>query len=209
MILARPTDRAMVRPPSADARLLAIAADHLRRFGARRVTVVGVAEEAGMTHANVYRYFPSKEALLDAVASSALKPIETLLSHLASSPDPADDKLERMILALARAYRDLIEGNAAVFAIYAEAVEHNRGVARRHRGRARTLFERVVEEGVATGVFEVRDRQRALSFLTDTLYRFAHPAALQLDSGLPRGAIDLRLATVVKVLLRTLASGTL
>ena len=45
------------------ARLLAIATDHIRRFGAARVTVVAVAEEAGMSHANVYRFFASKAAL--------------------------------------------------------------------------------------------------------------------------------------------------
>ena len=53
---------------SVEVRLLSIAADRLRRHGARGVTVVGVAQEAGMTHANVYRYFPSKAALIDALA---------------------------------------------------------------------------------------------------------------------------------------------
>ena len=46
--------------------LLGIATDHVRRFGIERTTVVAIAREAGMTHANVYRYFPSKEALVDA-----------------------------------------------------------------------------------------------------------------------------------------------
>ena len=41
----------------ADTRLLAIAADHLKHFGPRQVTVVSIADAAGMTHANVYRYF--------------------------------------------------------------------------------------------------------------------------------------------------------
>lgn len=204
MILARPTPARPAERSSANVRLLAIAADHVRRFGARRLTVVAVAEAAGMTHANVYRYFPSREALLDAVANAALRPVEALLSDIAGAPDPADDKLERMVLALARAYRDLLEHDAAAFGIYAEAVEGNRGIARRHRGRARMLFERVVDEGVATGVFSVRDRQRALSFLTDALFRFTHPAAVRLDGSLPRAALEPRLATMVAVALRTL-----
>ena len=44
--------------------------------GSRAVTVVGIAEAAGMTHANVYRYFPSKAALIDAVAARWLKSLE-------------------------------------------------------------------------------------------------------------------------------------
>ena len=53
----------------ADSRLLAIAADQLKEFGPRHITVVGIADAAGMTHANVYRYFANKAALIDAVAA--------------------------------------------------------------------------------------------------------------------------------------------
>jgi AcrR family transcriptional regulator len=64
---------------------------------------VAIAEAAGMTHANVYRYFPSKEALIDAVVDAWIKSVETRLTDIADGPDPSDDKLERMVLALARA----------------------------------------------------------------------------------------------------------
>ncbi len=50
---------------SNEARLVDIARAHVRKFGHARTTVVGVAAEAGMTHANVYRYFSSKSALLE------------------------------------------------------------------------------------------------------------------------------------------------
>ena len=83
--------------PSTDERILGIAAEHVRRFGFERTTVVGVAREAGMTHANVYRYFPSKVALADALTASWLAGVESLLAEAADAPDPADDKLERML----------------------------------------------------------------------------------------------------------------
>ncbi|MFC7396158.1 TetR/AcrR family transcriptional regulator [Chelatococcus sp. GCM10030263] len=190
-----------------DARLITIATDHVRRLGPGRVTVVGVAQAAGMTHANVYRYFPSKQALIDAVVGEALKPIEAVLADIASAPDPADDKLERLVLDLARVYRDLLERDGPVFRLYVSAVEANRAVARRHRGRIRMLVERVVDEGITTGAFEPRDRDRALSFLTDVLYRFTHPAAVLADAGLARDVLDRRLAAVVRVALRALSVG--
>ena len=90
---------------SADHRLLTIAEEHVRRFGVDRLTVVAVAREAGMTHANVYRYFPSKSALADAVSAQWLRALDALLTDAAGSPDPADDKLERMMVALAAALR--------------------------------------------------------------------------------------------------------
>ncbi|MCC2101684.1 MAG: helix-turn-helix transcriptional regulator, partial [Hyphomicrobiales bacterium] len=48
----------------ADARIMEAATTFLRRYGPRRATVVAIAESAGMSHANVYRYFPSKAALI-------------------------------------------------------------------------------------------------------------------------------------------------
>jgi AcrR family transcriptional regulator len=190
-----------------DARLLSVAAEHVRRFGPKRVKVVAVAEDAGMTHANVYRYFASKEALFDAVAAAALTPIESFLSDIASAPDPADDKLERMILALAHGYRDLLDRDPEVFELFAVAVENNRGIARRHLGRARTLFARVVDEGAATGVFPLRDRDAALSLLIDALHRFTHPVAIRLDADRVRSTLRVRLETAVSVVLRALKTG--
>lgn len=134
-------------PPSADARLLAIAADHLRRLGHRQVTVVGVAAEAGMTHANVYRYFPSKTALVDAVAGRWLREVEAELGAIADAPDPADDKLERLLLALASMQREVLARDPHLFAVHRDATVESRPIARRHRGRLRQLVERVIEEG--------------------------------------------------------------
>jgi hypothetical protein len=69
------------------------------------------------------------------------------------------------------------------------------------------LVERVVDEGITTGAFEPRDREGALSFLTDVLYRFTHPSAILADTGVPRDVLDRRLAAVVRVALRALSVG--
>ena len=59
---------------TSEARLVDIVTAHVRKFGHARTSVVGVAADAGMTHANVYRYFSSKTALLDKVVASGLRP---------------------------------------------------------------------------------------------------------------------------------------
>jgi len=86
-------DRAGVRPSSGpdsvEARILEVARAHIRRFGVARATIVGVAHDAGMTHANVYRYFPSKATLFEEITASWLRPIETRLREVADGPAPA------------------------------------------------------------------------------------------------------------------------
>ncbi len=192
-----------------DMRLLALASDHLRLMGAKRLTVVAIAEAAGMTHANVYRYFPSKEALIDAVVDAWIKSVETRLSNIADGPDPSDDKLERMILALARANRDGLAENPALYAAFRDAMVKRRAITRRHRVRVRTLLDRVIEEGVNSGTFEPRDRDRAAVFVLDACFRFVHPVAVDLEADVPQTQFDQRLAAVVKVVLRALASGAI
>lgn len=184
-----------------------VAAEHLARFGPRRLTVVGVAEEAGMTHANVYRYFPSKAELVDAVAGQWLKEVEASLADIADSPDPADDKLERFVLAIARQYRECAQTNPNVFEVYVSAVENSRGVARKHRGRQLRLLERVMEEGVGAEVFNPRDRERAIAFVVDATQRFVNPAMVRIDVRVPRAVLDERLNAVLRVVLRALAVG--
>jgi AcrR family transcriptional regulator len=194
------------REPS-ETRILTVASEHLRTFGLKRFTVVAVAEEAGMTHANVYRYFPSRVALIDAVVDLWLKATERRLADIADGPDPADDKLERLILALAKANRDLLSEDPHLFAALSLAVAKRHAISRRNRTRVRALFERVVDEGIATGVFEPRDRDRAIAFVIDATHRFIHPASLALEADVPLASVDTRLSTLIRVILRVLGSG--
>jgi AcrR family transcriptional regulator len=190
-------------------RLLTLAAEQLRRHGARGVTVVGVAEAAGMTHANVYRYFPSRAALIDAVAARWLKALEVTLAAIADAPDPADDKLERLLLAVAQAQRDLLARDRHLFDVYVDAAETSRAVIRKHRARLRQLVDRVVDEGIATGIFDPRDRDRALAFVTDAVFRFINPVAVRLDADMPEDLFRHRLASAIRAVQRVLTVGIL
>ncbi|WP_134500414.1 TetR/AcrR family transcriptional regulator [Microvirga pakistanensis] len=192
----------------ADSRLLAIAADQLKRLGPRHVTVVGIADAANMTHANVYRYFASKAALIDAVAGQWLRRLEAIIADIADSPDPADDKLERLIQAWARTHRELLKEDRHLFDVYCSATETSRALVRKHRARMRGLIERVLDEGIVTGKFDPRDRERALAFVSDAAYRFINPLTVRLDAEVPQDILDQRLAAMIRVILRSLEIGT-
>ncbi len=168
-----------------ETRILDIAAAHLRREGFDRFRVVSVAAEAGMSHANLYRYFPSKEVLADAVLSRWLKEIERAVLEAAGAPDPADDKLERMLSLVSQGYRTLLMQDAHLFAVFAEAAAEDRVIARRHRTRIRELLERALDEGMSTGVFPPGGRNAVTAFVFDLAHRFIHPVAVQLDRRAP------------------------
>ncbi len=190
-------------------RILETATLHLRRHGALHFSVSAIAREAGMTHANVYRYFPSKAALVEAVTAAWLKPLEADLRAVADGPDPAYDKLERILLALHRAYRAKLDLDPPLFDLFAEAVAKGDGVARKHRIRVQSEIQRIIEEGIAGGAFGLGEPRRALALIVDSTYRFMHPIALGFDREVPAHALTARLERLIKITLRSLASGRL
>jgi AcrR family transcriptional regulator len=192
-----------------EASLVDIARAHVRKFGHARTTVVGVAADAGMTHANVYRYFPSKTALLDEVVASGLRPLEARMREAADGADPAHDKLERMLIAIHRDYRGKLDDDPAVFDLLIEALARDRPSARKHRARVQSEIQRVLEEGVSSGAFAMTDRRRAMSLIFDAAHRFIHPVALRLDSDASAGAVASRFEAVLAMTLRALRTGRL
>lgn len=202
----------MARPPvpePIDVRLVDLTAAHLRRYGLRRTTIVSIAQEAGMSHANVYRYFPSKEALIDAVLDQWLKPIEKGARDIADGPDPAADKLERLASAVFRAYRRKLDEDGAVFQIFAEASAAGRPISRRHRSRIGAEFQRVVEEGVSGGSFQVGDQRGAVLLIADALGRFLNPANVAQDREIPASQLESRMDQIVRILLKAFTGGQL
>jgi len=200
----------LASPPvaeSTEARLLDIARAHVRKFGAARTTIVGIAAEAGMTHANVYRYFPSKGELLEEITASWLRPLEARLREAADGADPAYDKLERMLLAVHRTYRQKLESDPALFDLLIDALAKERPSARKHRSRVQSEIQRVVEEGIASGAFAMADRRRALSLIFDAAHRFIHPVALKLDKDAPAAPLAGRFEKIVSMVLRALRTG--
>lgn len=179
----------------------------VRHFGAARMTIVSVARDLGMTHANVYRYFPSKLALLDAITAQWLKPLEANLRVSAEAPDPAYDKLERVLFLLHRTYRDKFAEDPQVFGLFAEAVVEGRGVARKHRNAVQSTLQRIVEEGIAADAFKTTDHRRALGLIFDATHRFIHPVPVQMDGDIPRVLIDQRFERLNKLVVRAIVTG--
>jgi AcrR family transcriptional regulator len=186
------------------ARIMAAAGEQLRRHGVRRFTVVDVAHAAGMTHPNVYRYFTSKTALIDALVTSWLKPLEERIETVVGAPDPVADKLERMITAISRAYRAAKAEEPELFLAFAAATAGSRAVSRKHRARLRKAFERVLEEGIGAGVIAIRERAKAQALLVDACWRFIDPASILAEYDTTAG-VDGRLERVIEAAVQRLA----
>jgi AcrR family transcriptional regulator len=158
-------------------RLLAAAALEIRQIGPKRMTISGLAGRLGMSHANVYRYFPDKQAIIDAVLNAWLRGLETRLQEIVDGPDPADDKLERFLATLTRGYAETLAQDLALFHLLAEPGE-GASEPERHRRRIETFAERIVEEGSVTRLFSGGEPRRMALLALDLAHRFCDPATI-------------------------------
>src|SRR4030081_2525458 len=78
-------------------RILNVTEDVLRRFGLAKATVVDVARALDVSHGSVYRHFPSKASLRQAVAKRWLDRVNAPLQKIADSSGPARTRLERWL----------------------------------------------------------------------------------------------------------------
>jgi AcrR family transcriptional regulator len=201
--------RSLPLKPSTDLRLLELATEHVRRHGAARLTITEIADAAGMSHANVYRYFRSKTALLEAVTTAWLAPLEAGLRVIADAPDPAYDKLERLLMAIHRAYNDKLAADPKIFDLFYVATETHADVARRHEQRIAQALHHILEEGSASGAYVIDDQAAAIHFVLDAMHRFLSPIAVRNDVDIPRSVLEKRGGRLLEAIGRILASGGL
>ena len=157
-------------------RILEAAEEVLRRYGPAKANVVDVARALGVSHGSVYRHFPSKAALRDAVTARWLESISTPLAAIASDEGPAPERLQRWLDGLVDAKRRKALEDPELFATYIELTAEAREVVAAHVDALVGQLARIVEDGVADGVFAADDPWAAARAAFDATSRFHNPA---------------------------------
>jgi len=132
------------------ARILAAAVRCFGRRGIHQASMQEIAFEAGMSAANLYRYFSSKEVIVEEIADHERQETVALLAELES----ADDFLEALLSVLDRYLRDDGRDQIALgLEIIAEAVRNPRVAALYARldTEATSALTRVLEKAAARG----------------------------------------------------------
>ena len=149
----------------------------LARFGYKKMTVEGLAEDAGIGKGTVYLHFPSKE---EAVLSHIDRIVERLcerLGTISAGDGTIDQRLHRMLvervtfrLSAVQHYTESL--NDLLSAIRSLLLERRQ----RHFEREAAYFERMLSEGRKAGVFRpvrVPTTARALIEATNSLLPYS------------------------------------
>ena len=135
---------AKARPDDTRGRIIETAEALFRRLGFAKTTVADIASELKMSPANVYRFFPSKNAIVEAICKHCLSDVEEKAWAVARSKAPAAQRMERLILEILAYHRDNLVTEQRVNELVVAAIEHSWDTIRAHKEVLRTVTELIV-----------------------------------------------------------------
>ncbi len=157
-------------------RILEAAEAVLRRFGLAKTTVVDVARVLGVSHGSIYRHFPSKAALRDAVAEHWLAKKLVPLTTIANEGGPALERLRHWLNLLCSSTRTYALDDPELFATYKELASETRGVVRAHVDSLTEQITHIISDGVAQGEFAAENPFVSGRAVLSATTRFHDPA---------------------------------
>ena len=157
-------------------RILEVTEDVLRRFGLAKATVVDVARALDVSHGSVYRHFPSKASLREAVAKRWLDRVNGPLEAIAQETGPAPARLERWLRALFAVKHKKVCDDPEMFATYLTLAREACKVVKAHKEQLVEQIVHILSDGVEQGAFEVTDTDASARAIFDATIRFHHPA---------------------------------
>jgi AcrR family transcriptional regulator len=199
------TVQAKTRPDDTRARIMDAAEALFRRLGFAKTAVADIAADLKMSPANVYRFFPSKNAIIEAICQRCLGELEERAWAVARSRGTAAERLERLVLEILAYHKENLLTEQRVNDMVLAAIELSWGAIRAHKEHMRMVFEAILREGIEGGEFEPVDPRETSRLLMLSLVVFCHPVLLA-QYLQDRGDLETDARASVQFLLRALAS---
>jgi AcrR family transcriptional regulator len=163
------------KPDDTRARIVETADALFRRLGFAKTAVADIAAELGMSPANVYRFFPSKNAIVEAICQRCLSELDTRVWAIARSPGTAASRLERLFVEIFSYHRDNLITEKRVHDIVLVAMENNWAAIEAHTEMIRAVIEKILRDGIEKGEFDQVDARETSVQIKRAMVHFCHP----------------------------------
>jgi AcrR family transcriptional regulator len=157
-------------------RILEATEEVLRRYGLAKATVVDVARALDVSHGSVYRHFPSKASLRQAVAKRWLDRANAPLQEIAEAAGPAPARLEKWLRTTFEIKHHKVCEDPEMFATYLTLAQEACEAVKAHRERLIDQVAHIIADGVKQGAFEVTDVKVTARAVFEATTRYHYPA---------------------------------
>ena len=160
-------------------RILEAAEEQFRRVGYHRTSVADIAAELGMSPANIYRFFPSRDAINESICGRVVNEVADVAVAIASTNAPAAEKLDQLLTAVHRHNKTTLVKAKYMHDLIAAATRENWAIIKAHIERMVTILEAIIREGVEAGEFEVEDAAEAARAVKIAFTPFFNPSLIE------------------------------
>jgi AcrR family transcriptional regulator len=149
--------RQKLTPDDMRERILVVAEEHFRRIGYAKTAVADIAAAMNMSPANVYRFFPSKLAINDAICGKLMAEIDRMLARICTSNASAADRLRTIFVDLHRFNKARLTDEHRLFDMVEVAMAESWPAVEAHRRSVAECLGHVIASGMAAGEFRQVD----------------------------------------------------
>src|SRR3954447_7881763 len=157
-------------------RIEEVAEQLFRSMGYQKTAVADIARELGMSPANVYRFYPSKSAINEAIAQRTLGAMLAEIESIAAGPGPATTRLRRMFSRMFELKIEVFFQERRLHDMVSAAMDEHWEVIERHTAGVHAAIARVLADGMAAGEFASRDPVKEAHTVLHTMVPWNHPA---------------------------------
>ena len=162
------------------AALLALMVEMVEARGSSAFTMTELAGRAGMSTANLYRYFASKEALFEAVAEHWFRPKVEIMEEVVASDLPPRRKMYEFYAQRFARMKSEWERDPVAFASYVELGKEHFELVRSYVDLGDHYLAVIIGEAMAEGYFAGLTIDEAISLINQITGAYVNIGAMEL-----------------------------
>jgi AcrR family transcriptional regulator len=186
------------------ARILTAAEKRFKHYGFAKTTIVDIADDCAMSHANVYRFFRNKTEIVDAIAVGWLAKSERVCAEVAARPLPATQRLVEFVVELHRWKRREHLRDSRTHELLTLASYNGRPFVSAHQRVLAGILVEIIEDGNRRGEFRVAEPETLARVIQDATVKFCDPRLVEQYSDEP---LEDQARAVMRVLVDGLSVG--
>lgn len=196
--------RQKLTPDDMRERIIVVAEEHFRRIGYSKTAVADIAAALGMSPANVYRFFPSKGAINDAICAKMMREVEALLQAIVAREASASTRLTMLFVELNRHNKATLTDEHRLHDMVEVAMAENWPAIDAHCRAVVGHIAAIVRAGVDSGEFRNVDPESFAETAFCAAAKIFHPTLIAHGADEDQQSLAERLAQLVLDALRPL-----
>jgi AcrR family transcriptional regulator len=170
--------RQRLSPEDMRERIISVAEEHFRRIGYAKTAVADIAAALGMSPANVYRFFPSKGAINNAICQRLMVEVDQMMDEIVQRPISASEKLTIFFQDLHRHNKAKLTDEHRIHDMVEVAMAENWPAIDAHCHSMGAYIARILSEGVASGEFRQVDIESFALTAFEASAKIIHPTLI-------------------------------